>query len=378
MATTKVRDYNRLARDIKDSLGESNIISATHCATRLRLILKESPTADVTKKIEQMPAVIQVVEAGGQYQIVIGMHAKDVYENLAGMMSFTGEVPEIKQSLASRLIAIMSGSIAPFVYILAAAGLLQGCLIIIKLFADIGNTGAAQLYDMVSWTPFTFLPVFIAVTASKHFKCNTYIALWCCLALTNPTWSSIAEGIAAGTPLHFLFIPMTSVTYTSTIIPPLVLVGVLSMLEHKVEKALPDVLKAIGTPFICTVIMVPATILVIGPVSTVIANSLAAAYNGLYAFLPWLASAILGAVWQILVVFGVHWSFTPISVANYQNLGYDLLQPVQAIAVCAQAASCFGVFLKTKNREVKSVSGSCSYGFVWYNRTLYLWCNTEI
>lgn len=360
MATTKVRDYAKLARDIKDTLGESNITSATHCATRLRLILKENPSADVTKKIEQMPAVIQVVQAGGQYQIVIGMHAKDVYEHLAGMMSFAGEVPEIKQSLASRLIATMSASIAPFVYILAAAGLVQGCLIIIKLFADIGSTGAAQLYDMISWTPFTFLPVFIAVTASKHFKCNTYIALWCCLALTNPTWGEIAANIAAGTPLKFLFIPMTSVTYTSTIIPPLVLVGVLSILEHWVEKKLPDVLKAIGTPFICTVIMVPATILVIGPISTLIANLLADAYNWLYALLPWLASAILGALWQVLVVFGVHWSFTPISLANYQNLGYDLLQPVQAIAVCAQAAACFGVFLKTRNSEVKNVSGSAA------------------
>lgn len=153
---------------------------------------------EVTKKIEQMPAVIQVVQAGGQYQIVIGMHTKDVYEHLAGMMTFTGEVSEIKQSIVSRVIATMSGCITPFVYVLAAAGLVQGCLIIIKLFADIGNTGAAQIHDMISWTPFTFLPVFIAVAGAKHFKCNPYIALWGCLALTNPTWGSIAASIAEG------------------------------------------------------------------------------------------------------------------------------------------------------------------------------------
>lgn len=354
----KVRDYAKLAADIKDTLGESNIVTATHCATRLRLVLKENPDESVTKKIEQMPAVIQVIQAGGQYQIVIGTHAKDVYEHLAGMMTFSQEAPEVKESVINRVIAMMSGCIAPFVYVLAAAGLLQGILIIIRLFVDISGTGANQIYDMISWTPFTFLPVFIAVAGSRHFKCNPYIALWCCLALTNPTWANIAATISEGTPLKFFFIPLTSVTYTSTVIPPIILVAVLSWVEHKIEKALPDTFKAIGTPFLCTVIMVPMTILVIGPVSTILANGLANAYNALYSFLPWLASAILGAVWQVLVVFGVHWSFTPLSIANYANLGFDQMQPYMGIAVCAQTAACFGVFLKSKNSEIKNVAVS--------------------
>ena len=357
---TKVRDYKKLAADIKDTLGESNILSATHCATRLRLVLKENPGPEIDKKISQMPAVIQVVKAGGQYQIVIGTHAKDVYEHLSGMMTFSQDAPEIKENLVNKVIAMMSGCIAPFVYILAAAGLLQGCLIIIKLFADIGSTGAARIYDMVSWTPFTFLPAFIAVAGARHFKCNPFIALWCCLALTNPTWGEIAGEISAGTPLHFLFVPLFGVTYTSTVIPPIVLVGILSLVEHRIEKALPDTFKAIGTPFLCTAIMVPLTIMVIGPVSTIIANALAAAYNGLYALLPWLASGILGALWQVLVVFGVHWSFTPISMSNYANSGFDLLQPVQGIAVCAQTAACFGVFWKSRNSEIKNVAASAA------------------
>lgn len=355
---TKVRDYAKLAADIKDTLGESNIISATHCATRLRLVLKQDPGNEITKKIEQMPAVIQVVKAGGQYQIVIGMHAKDVYENLANIMTFSGDVPEIKQSIFNKVIAMMSGCFAPFVYILAAAGLLQGALIIIRLFMDISGTGAGQIYDMLSWTPFTFLPVLIAVSGSRHFKCNTYIALWCCLALTNPTWSSIAATISEGTSLSFLFVPLTSVTYTSTVIPPLILVGVLSVLEHWIEPKLPDVFKAIGTPFICAVIMVPLTIMVIGPVSTVIANGLASAYMMLYNFLPWLASGVLSFFWQVFVIFGVHWSFTPINMANFQNLGFDLMQPCMALAVCAQTAACFGVFVKSRNSEVKNVAAS--------------------
>ncbi|MGN0292989.1 MAG: glucose PTS transporter subunit IIA [Lachnospiraceae bacterium] len=356
----QVRDYKKLAEDIKNAVGESNIVSATHCATRLRLVLKKVPDDAVTKKIEQMPGVIQVAQGAGQYQVVIGTHAKDVYEHLMGMMSFSEDAPEVKTSLPNRIIAMISNCITPYLYVLAAGGLLQGCLIIIKLFADIGNTGAAQIYDMISWTPFTFLPVFIAVAGAKYCKCNPYIALWCCLALTNPTWSSIAGTIAEGTPLHFLFIPLTSVTYTSTVIPPIIMVFVLSKLEHWLEKKLPDMIRPIAVPFLCTVIMVPLTIIVIGPISTLIANGLAEAYNWLYKILPWLASGALGALWQVLVIFGVHWSFAPISIANFANLGYDLLQPCQGIAVCAQTAACFGVFWKTRNKNIKNEAGSAA------------------
>lgn len=186
----KVRDYAKLAKDIMESVGEENIISAAHCATRLRLVLKKSPSADVTAKISGMPAVIQVVEKGGQYQIVIGTHAKDVYEELTKMIHLEESQDSVqKGSILSRVIATMSAVFAPFVYILAGAGLLQGCLIIINLFAPaFAETGTYSVLSFLSWTPFTFLPVMIAVTASKHFRCNTFIALWCCLALVNPDW----------------------------------------------------------------------------------------------------------------------------------------------------------------------------------------------
>lgn len=354
----KVRDYNKLAKDIKDAIGASNIMTATHCATRLRLVLKEMPDDSVTKKIEQMSGVIQVVKSGGQYQIVIGTHAKDVYEHLASMITFSGEVPKVKESLVNRVIAVMSGCIAPYVYVMAAAGLLQGILIIIKMFADIGSTGAAQIYNMISWTPFTFLPIFIAVAGSKHFKCNPYIALWCCMALANPTWKDIAATISDGTALNFLFIPLTSVTYTSSVIPPIILVAILSKLEHWVEPRLPEVVRPIGTPFICAAIMVPLTITAIGPISTLLSNGMASAYNMLYKLIPWLASALFGAIWEALVIFGIHWSFTPISLTNYQNIGYDTLQAFKGIAVCAQVAACFGVFWRSKNAEVKNMAAS--------------------
>lgn len=354
----KVRDYGKLAKDIKDAVGEENIISAAHCATRLRLVLKQSPSADVTAQISKMPAVIQVVEKGGQYQIVIGTHAKDVYEELTRIMKLdTSQVTEQKGSLLNRVIAAMSAVFAPFVYILAGAGLLQGCLILINLFApEFSQTGTYSVLSFMSWTPFTFLPVLIAVTASKHFRCNTFIALWCCLALVNPDWGSIAGKIAEGESIKFLFFNMAQTTYTSSVLPPLFLVLVLSYLERFVDKHIPDVIKALATPFICTVIMVPATILIIGPISDMLANAIATGYNFLYTNVPALAAIIIGGFWQVAVIFGVHWGVTPMVMANFANNGCDSFQAVQTCAVVAQAAACFGVFLKTRSKEMKNVS----------------------
>lgn len=353
-----VRDYAKLARDIKDAVGESNIISAAHCATRLRLVLKESPSEAVTKEISSMPGVIQVVEKGGQYQIVIGTHAKDVYAELSQIMNIDeSNQPEVKQSFLNRVIATMSAVFAPFVYILAAAGLVQGALIIITQFApNFANTGTYEVLSFISWTPFTFLPVLIAVTASKHFKCNTYIAMWCCLALVNSSWGEIAARIADGESVKFLIFKMAETTYTSTVLPPLFLVLVLSYLERFLEKIIPDVIKALAIPFISAVIMVPATILIIGPLSDGLANAIAVGYNFLYNNVPVLAALIIGGFWQVIVIFGIHWGVTPMVLANFANNGCDSFQAFQTCAVVAQAAACFGVFIKTKKKDIKNVS----------------------
>ena len=252
----KVRDYAKLARDIKDVIGEENITSAAHCAARLRLVLKESPSAEITAQISSMPGVIQVMEKGGQYQIVIGTHAQDVYEEMAKLLHLdASQQPEVKQGLLNRVIATMSAVFAPFVYILAAAGLVQGCLIIATTFAPaFADTGTYAVLSFISWTPFTFLPVLIAITASKHFNCNTFIAVWCCLALVNPDWTSMAARIAGGESIQFIIFNMAETTYTSTVLPPLFLVLVLSYLERFLNKVVPDIIKALAVPLICAVI----------------------------------------------------------------------------------------------------------------------------
>ena len=360
----KVRDYHKLALDIIDVVGgQKNIVNATRCATRLRLVLKETPEG-AKEKVSALAGVITVVENNGQFQVVIGTHVGEVYDSVAEALHLDASAQEIeqpKQNIVNRIIATMSAVFAPFVYILAAAGLLQGALILITMAApSFAGTGTYEVLNFMSWTPFTFLPIFIAITASKHFKCNTYIAILCCCALVNQSWADIAARIAAriadGDVVRFLGVKLSETTYTSTVLPPLLLVWVLSYLEHFIEKKLPDAAKPLLTPLICFVVMVPATIMVIGPASAITANAIANGYNALVAFAPALAGAIIGGLWQVVVIFGVHWGITPVVLANFDMNGCDTFQAFQTIAVVAQVAAAFGVFIKSRNKEFKGVA----------------------
>ncbi|MFT4044223.1 MAG: beta-glucoside-specific PTS transporter subunit IIABC [Gordonia sp. (in: high G+C Gram-positive bacteria)] len=358
-----IRNYPKLATDILDLVGgEQNIVNATRCATRLRLVLRETAEG-LKERVGELPGVITVVESGGQFQVVIGAHVGEVYDALIEVTDLSaadnGDGP--KQSIANRVIATMSAVFAPFVYILAGAGLIQGVLILIRLIApSFEGTGTDQVFSFISWTPFAFLPIFIAITASKHFKVNTYIAVLCCAAIMNPDWAAIAHRIAGGETVRLLGISLSSTTYSSTVLPPLLLVWLLSHLERFLRRYLKGTVDNLLTPLISVVVMVPLTLIVVGPVSAAGANGIANGYNWLVDVAPAVAAAIIGGFWQVAVVFGVHWGITPVVMANFEQHGYDSFQAFQTAAVIAQVGAAVGVFLKTKNRRLRGVAGSAA------------------
>ena len=354
-----VRDYEKLAVDIIDAVGgKNNIIKASRCATRLRLVLKET-TNEAKENVSNLTGVITVVESGGQFQVVIGTHVGKVFDKVASELNLDSNAIEDapKASVLNRIIATMSAVFAPFIYILAAAGILQGCLILINMAnPSFSSTGTYEVLSFMSWAPFTFLPIFIAITASKHFKCNAFIAVACCAALVSPTWAEIASRVASGENIRFLGISLAETTYTSSVLPPLFLIWILSYVEKFVDKILPDVVKALFTPFICMIVMVPLTILAIGPLSDSLATGIANGYNALYNFAPAVAAAVIGGLWQIVVIFGVHWGVTPMCLANYDLYGMDTFQAFQTMAVIAQAGAVLGVFIKARNKKTKNMA----------------------
>ena len=356
---SSVRDYDKLAVDIIKAVGgKENIVKASRCATRLRLVLKEK-TNEAKENVSNLTGVITVVESGGQFQVVIGTHVGKVFDKVASELNLDSNTieDEPKASILNRIIATMSAVFAPFIYILAAAGILQGCLILINMAnPSFSSTGTYEVLSFMSWAPFTFLPIFIAITASKHFKCNAFIAVACCAALVSPTWAEIASRIADGESVRFLGISLAETTYTSSVLPPLFLVWILSYVERFVDKKLPEVIKSLFTPFICMIVMVPLTILVIGPLSDSLATGIANGYNYLYNLAPAVAAAVIGGLWQVVVIFGVHWGVTPMCLANYDLYGMDTFQAFQTMAVIAQAGAVFGVFVKARNKQTKNIA----------------------
>ncbi|NUL38151.1 beta-glucoside-specific PTS transporter subunit IIABC [Kosakonia sacchari] len=353
-----IRDYNKLASDIlREVGGEENISNFSRCATRLRLVLNQTP--DTAKaNIQSLPGVIAVVESGGQFQVVIGTHVADVFNALSGMVKEKdGNAAQPKIRWLDAVIATMSAVFAPIVYILAAAGILQGVLILLGLVdAQIKTSGTFAVLNFMSWTPFAFLPVFIAITAARHFKCNPFIAVLCCCALINPEWTAMAGKIASGSEVKFLFFPLAETVYTSSVLPPLFLVWALSWFERRVEKWPPEVVSPLFTPLLCFVVIVPLTLIVIGPITSWAALGVAHGYNTLFHAAPALAAAIIGGVWQVIVIFGVHWGITPVIMANFDTQGYDSFQAYQTIAVIGQMAAVFGVFIKSRNKQLKATS----------------------
>lgn len=351
----------RLASDILEAVGgEDNIVNYTHCATRLRIVLKRS-VPDAKKKVASLDGVVTVVENNGQFQVVIGNAVANVYKEFEGIVGEDSQQSiddeGDKGTILNRIIATMSAVFAPFIYVLAAAGILQGILIIAKmLFPTFEKTGTYEVFNFISWSPFTFLPIFIAITASKHFKVNTYIAVACCAALVSPDLAGIVERIGSGKTFTFIGIPLSETSYTSSVLPPLLLVWVLSYVEKYLNKYIHEVIRPLFVPFFSIVIMVPLTLLVIGPLSSGAAHGIAQGFNWLVAVAPWLAGLLIGAFWQVFVIFGVHWGITPMVLANFEQYKSDAFQAFQTIAVIAQFGAVIGVFFKTKNKELKKVS----------------------
>ncbi|WP_412099334.1 beta-glucoside-specific PTS transporter subunit IIABC [Corynebacterium aurimucosum] len=364
--TAPVRDYPKLAHDIITLVGgPSNITGIARCATRLRLVLKSTPE-DAHTKIKNLPGVITTVEKGGQFQIVIGNRVGEVYEAAIDQLGIDPNEQQIddednKPTLMNRIIAMMSAVFAPFIYVLAAAGLIQGALILITAaWPEFGETGTYEIFSLMSWAPFTFLPILIAITASQFFKTNTFISVAAVGALVAPEMADIASRVAEGEHISLFGFGLSETTYTSTVLPPLFVVWGLSYLERFFRKHLPEVITQLFTPLFCLIIAVPLTVLIIGPLSNQGAILIADGFNWLVDVAPPVAAAMVGGFWQVIVIFGVHWGVTPMVLANFEQYGSDPFQAFQTAAVIAQVGAAFGVFLKSRSPEMKKVAASAS------------------
>lgn len=354
-------DYKVTANElVKELGGNQNIINVTHCATRLRFILKDETKVN-SNKVKKIPGVITTVQASGQYQVVIGNHVNDAFDSVMELVTIDEKHMENKKNktnVLSRIIDVISSIFAPFLYTLAACGILQGILGVLVAMGAINTAGGTyQILNFVSWTGFTFLPVLISVTAAKKFGMNTYTAIVIACALVCPDYISMVE---AGKDVYFLGMKVQLLSYTSSVIPIILSIWIASYVQKFFDKYLPVVVRNLFSPMFTIAIMVPLTLLAFGPFGNTIGGAIGDIYNYLYGLSPIVAGIIVGGLWEILVIFGVHWGITPVTVGNYAALGYDTFTGLQASAVFSQAGATLGVFLKTKDKDMKGISASAA------------------
>lgn len=353
-------NYADLAHQIVDKVGgEGNIATGTHCATRLRLTLKDAAKAD-TAAVQKLPGVITVMQAGGQYQIVVGNNVPKVYEELTRFTKLGGDDASAptdapKGNLLNRFIQLISAIISPILWPLSGAGLFKAFLSLATNLHWLDTTSTTYaILNASSDAIFYFLPIFLALTAAKRFRANTVTAMAIAGALVYP---AVVELASATGPVTFFGLPVVMMSYTSSVIPIIIAVWLQGHLERFLGKVLPDAIRNFTTPLITMVVMVPLVLLTVGPLTTYAAKGISAGVNALFVFAPWLGGAILGGFWQVFVLFGLHWGFIPIMMNDLATQGHTLLGGPLVAAVLAQAAATLAVFLRSRSAKRREVAG---------------------
>ena len=360
-------EYHTLAQDILSHIGgRENIVSLVHCATRLRFKLKDNHKADA-EGLKKNPGVIMVVESGGQFQVVIGNHVHDVWLAVRTEAGLTDEPSSVKEedavagNLLSRLIDIVSGIFTPFIGVLAASGILKGLLALAVVCGWLSvQSGTYKIWFAASDALFFFFPLVLGYTAGKKFGGNPFITMVIGGALTHPTMIAAFNASQQSVAITdaFLGIPVTWFNYSASVIPIILAAWVSCWLEKQSSRRLPASMKNFFAPLICLSVTVPLTFLVIGPLATGLSQILANGYQWIYALAPWLAGAALGALWQVCVIFGLHWGLVPLMINNLAVMGQDSMVPMLLPAVMGQVGAALGVFLRSRDARQKMMAGS--------------------
>lgn len=376
----KKKDYSDLCRFIIEQIGgRENVKSLTHCVTRLRFVLKDESLAN-DELIENHSGVVSVVKKGGQYQIVIGSHVTDVYDTAMQQLGLSENFSETEAENSSpvgfrkKAVDIISGTFWPFLGTMCATGIIKGILGALSYFGILSAaSGTYTILYALADSFFYFLPIMIAITLSDKLKMNRFTAVTLAFAMVCPTIVNLAGSDVLGTifqgvPLlkmnyyiKFLGIPVVLPPsgYTSSVFPIMLGLLVASVLEKKLEKILPSLVKSFLVPTLVLIIMCPLIFIVIGPIAYILSNIVGAVFSAAFN-IPGIGGAIggmlIGGFWQVFVMLGLHFGITPLAIVNLTSLGYDFLIAPNFGCCFATAASVLAMYIKTKDQKLKSAA----------------------
>lgn len=328
------KSYDSLAREIISLVGsKENIINLTHCVTRLRFKLKSEEKAQ-EDKIKKIKGVISVVKGNGQFQIVVGSIVEDLYDTIQAIIGLDvkenkEEVEEKKSgTILTRTLNMMSAILNPIVIALAGAGMIKALLVVLTTTLGILDTTGStyKILSAAGNSVFYFLPLFLAFSSAKAFKCNPYVSLAIVATLMEPNFVKLMT--KPGDITSFLGIPVVLMGYSGSLVPAIISILVYSKLEKILKKIIPKSIELFALSFVALLIMVPLTIIVIGPIGVQLADTVGNLVNYLSEKNGMITGAVIGAGWTFLVMLGVQWGVVPIMINNISTYGYDVIRPM--------------------------------------------------
>lgn len=348
-------NFKEMAPKIVEYIGgKENVSAHTHCMTRLRFVLKDDSKVN-EEELKKVDGVKGVVKQGGMFQVIIGPSVEQLYNEVAPLLP-NSEAKEVvkenadgkKENPVNKAFAFISGCITPTLPVLIGSGLISAILALLTNFTVLSKESSTYLlFNALANAAYSYLPVMVAYAGARRLKTNEYVAAFIMLALCSASVTGV-EG------LSIFGINLMTVKYTSNIVPALLMVPVMSLLDKVLVKYLPDAVKSILRPFILSVVMFPITLLVLGPIGTIVGTALAN-------FCVWITSfgglsmAVLSALHPLLVMVGMHTIITPLIVNEISTVGSSLLFSKALAANLAIAGSALAVGVKAKKKENKEV-----------------------
>ncbi|AZZ60833.1 beta-glucoside-specific PTS transporter subunit IIABC [Oenococcus oeni] len=355
------------AKQIYDTVGgEANINYLTHCVTRLRFRLKDESKVD-DEKVKQIPGVMGINHQNGQYQVIIGNAVSDYYDQVIKLGDFPTDesgdsnktdTKEEKGNLFDQFTSFISSCMSPLIPALIGGGMIKVILILLTTVGWMSDK--SQTYTILSVfgdAPFYFLPIELAITASKYHKVNQMMAVIAGAILIHPNFITLVN---SGKAIHLMGLPVTAASYSSSVIPILLIVWAMKYLEAFLEKVVPSSFKSILKPLLEIFIVGVVSLVIIGPIGTWAGELLSGIVLLIQKHAAWLAMPLMAAFMPLIVMTGMHWAFSPIFLAASIASPDSLILPAMLAANIGQGAASLAVAVKTKNKNTRQIASAAA------------------